>query len=463
MKKRGLLLAALSAVMAVGAAVTTQAATGWVQRDGAWVYEEDGSLVTNEWKRDAQNQWRYLDWSGKMAKDTWVEDQFYVDQNGIMVSKTWLQLDQDINGKTDELHWYYFQDNGKAVMDSWKRIDGQYYHFNEEGAMETGWIEDNMYYCRESGAAKTGWQLLYPPEDEDDYWDYSYSPFDDLEGKRWYYFSATGKKYVPPEDSDSDYVERRIDGVYYCFNRNGAMQTGWVYMGSNDETVDEDSIANYHFYGPDGGLVTGFYSAEPPEALYSEYENTVEWFYFTKTGEPKVGPKEGEAYTSDFLTVNGKTYLFNELGNPVYGLQKVYLGNRNSDTAGDADWTTYYFYPNDRTAAKGKVTVEETDGAETTYYFGTTGKGFTGVYGGYLYYKGKLQKAEDGARYQPVKVLGKTYLVNASGRVTKSTSGVKDADGTRYATDKNGILLKVDDEPVTEDYGWDPEEPYIEY
>ncbi len=462
MKKRGLLLAALAAAMAVGAAMTSQAA-GWVQRNGTWVYEDsNNSLVTNEWKRGADNLWRYLDWSGKMAVNTWVEDQFYVDQNGVMVSKTWLQLDQDVNGETDESHWYYFQDNGKAVMDAWKKIDGRYYHFNEEGAMETGWIEDNMYFCGESGAARTGWQLLYPPEDEDDYWEDSYSPFDDLEGKRWYYFSATGKKYVPSDDSDSDYVERRINGVYYCFNRNGAMQTGWVYMGS-DDAEDDESIANYHFYGPDGGMITGFYSAEPPEDLYSDYENTVEWFYFTKSGAPIVGPKEGEAYTSDFLTVNGKTYLFNEKGTPVGGLQKVKLGNRESDTAEEADWTTYYFYPNDRTAAKGKVEVEEADGTEATYYFGTTGKGYTGVYGGYLYFKGKLQKAEEGSRYQPIQVLGKTYLVNASGRVTKSTSGVKDVDGTKYATDKNGILKSVDGEPAGDGWGREPDYPYFDY
>ena len=51
-------------------------------------------------------------------------------------------------------------------------------------------------------------------------------------------------------------------------------------------------------------------------------------------------------------------------------------------------------------------------------------------------------------RYEPIQLDGKSYLVNESGRVTKSTSGVKDADGVKYVTDKSGVVVKINDEEV---------------
>ena len=47
---------------------------------------------------------------------------------------------------------------------------------------------------------------------------------------------------------------------------------------------------------------------------------------------------------------NGKTYLFDQKGNPVKGLKKVQIG-----TTGE--YTSYYFDASSRTSVKGKVTV----------------------------------------------------------------------------------------------------------
>ena len=41
------------------------------------------------------------------------------------------------------------------------------YHFDSDGRLETGWIEDDMYYCNASGEMLTGWQQLYSPDEED--------------------------------------------------------------------------------------------------------------------------------------------------------------------------------------------------------------------------------------------------------------------------------------------------------
>lgn len=429
MKKKGLLIAALTLAMSAAAAVTASAA-GWSMENGSWVYlDSNGDKVYNEWRRGADNQWRYLDGYGQMALSTWVDDEYYVDANGIMVTGGWQQLDVTPDGDTADTHWYYFQDNGKIVTDKWMKISGKWYHFDPDGVMETGWVDEDMYFCNDDGAALTGWQQLYPPEDEDIWTD----PFDDSDGKVWYYFNTSGKKYVPVDGRD--YTEKRIDGTYYCFDNTGIMQTGWVLYDPS-----KPGIAGYRYYGNSGACVTGWYTAEPPESLASNYENAVDWFYFSKNGEPKVGPAQGTATYADLVRINGKAYLFNDKGNPVYGLQRVQESN--------GEYTAYYFNEDDRMVAKGRIKVEESDGMTSTFYFASSGRGYTGVYSGSLYYMGKLQTATEGMRYEPVQVDGKSYLVNESGRVTKSTSGVKDADGVKYATDKSGVVIKINDEEV---------------
>ena len=411
--------------MSAGAAMTSLAA-GWTMQNGAWVYlDGDGVPVYNEWRRGADNLWRYLDGYGVMALNSWVDDEYYVDENGIMVSGGWRQLSVSPNGDTSDVHWYYFQDTGKAVKNKWLKLNNRWYHFNYEGIMETGWVDDNMYFCGDDGAALTGWQRLYPPDGTD----LQLDPFEETDGKVWYYFNTSGKKYVPADGSE--YTEKRIDGVYYCFDDTGMMQTGWVpYNGTGD-------ISKYRYYGSNGASVTGWYTAEPPAELMGQYESDVDWFYFARNGEPKVGPREGEASTSDFFRINGKIYLFNEKGNPVYGLQKV--------QEADGQYTAYYFDEKDRSAVKGKVDIEESNGIKVTYYFGSAGRGYTGVYSGSLYYMGRIQTATEGMRYETVEVNNTVYLVNEAGRVTKSTSGVKDTEGVKYITDKNGVVVKIDD------------------
>ena len=77
----------------------------------------------------------------------------------------------------------------------------------------------------------------------------------------------------------------------------------------------------------------------------------------------RQGPKEGEATTQNLTKINGKTYLFNDRGNPVYGLQKVRIGSTS-------EYTSYYFGDKKTsTMQKGKIKVTEGDGDEETYYF----------------------------------------------------------------------------------------------
>lgn len=453
MRKRGLAILVMAAVLAIGAG-TISAYAGWEQSGSNWVYKDSyGSNTTNEWKKGADDQWRYLNSSGVMATNSWVEDTYYVDANGLLLSDKWAKLEDphwDKYDSSEQYKWYYFGSSGKLITETWKKIDNKWYYFDSDGAMLTGWVLDDMYYTGTDGVMKTGWQKLVPPKD-DSYDDDRVSPGDDADGDgmSWYYFATSGKKYVP-DLNGAEYGERKVDGAYYCFDEYGAMQTGWRNIKSD---TDSGIITDYKYFNSDGKARVGWLSLEPPEDIASSYSGDVEWFYFNTNGYPKAGKKEGEGSTSDLVKINGNTYMFNELGNPVYGLQKVYTGN-SSDS-----YTAYYFGDKATSSVvKGKKKIEEGDGSETEFYFAETGRGYTGVKDSYLYYMGKIQKAESGTKYQVITVNGTNYVVNTSGKVAKSTK-VKDADGVEYKTGGSGNLIQIDGENPGKDKYNDPVEP----
>ena len=458
MRKRGITVFTLSMMLALGTATLTAYAAGWQQSGTDWVYYDSNNyMVTNEWKKGADGLWRYLNSQGVMAVNSWADDEYYVDNNGIMVTNKWLKLQKKNPGWDEEntMVWYYFSNSGKIITDGWSKIDNKYYYFDSDGVMQTGWVDDDTYYTGSDGAMRTGWQYLQDPEDKDSFDDKTV-PFEDDEDKHWYYFQSSGKKYVP-NISSGDYKLYKIDGVYYCFSETGAMQTGWVNMGDKAD----GSFENYRFFQENGKVQTGWYSSTPPEDndLDMDLGNEVEWYYFSSSGIPKVGPPAEEASTSDLVRINGITYLFNEKGNPVYGLRRLRIGNTD-------EYACYYF-GNKATSSvvKGKGTVEEGDGTKSDFYFtesGTkAGRGYTGVKDNYLFYMGKLQKAESGTKYEAIKIDNKVYLVSTSGKIVKSTT-VKDSSGTKYKTNSSGQIIQVDEqsddgkslarEPIEPDY-----------
>lgn len=295
---------------------------------------------------------------------------------------------------------------------------------------------------------RTGWQQLYPPdEDEEDSSRITpgYDSGGSDDGRNWYYFASNGKKYVPDEDDSGEYGARKIEGVYYCFDEDGAMQTGW----RNVHSDDDDSITDFMFFGSDGKGKTGWYSMYPPEEL-DGYDGDVEWFYFGNSGKPRASETE-ELRVEDLYKIKGNTYLFNHLGNPVYGLRKVYIN--------DDQWTSFYFGTKEESCVqRGKIKVTEGDGSRSDFYFSSNGRGYTGVKDGYLYYAGKLQEATDGTKYMCYRVDGKNYVVNSSGKVMKDKK-VENSDDVKFITDSNGVLISADGDTDVDGYVEEPVEP----
>lgn len=421
-----LALAAGLCVFAAAGSVTSFAA--WQSENGKYYYEENGNRVTNEWRKgDSDQKWRYLDSSGYMTVNDWVYDTkgtYYVDGNGIMAANQWIKI---TGNDTDE--WYYAGDSGKIVTDDWQKINNNYYYFDENGLMQTGWVDEFKYYCDpSSGVMKTGWQQL---EISDEFANDDKYEAGDL---AWFYFDTqTGKKYA---GKDGESVNKTIGGKSYGFNENGIMQVGWAKF--KDATPE---ISGYKYFAEQDGngysygeAVTGtWYATIGPD---SKQSGDTEWFYFNASGYPKCGVDDGY----QVVRINGKRYLFNDYGNPVYGVRYV-------ETKGAEDgYEVYYFGDSKKncSAVTGKTTIKDGDGETISCWFSEAGYGYTGVKSNYLYYKGRLQKADSGTRYVRVTVGGKEYVVNQSGQVQKNKKNLKDADGNKINISASGEITVVD-------------------
>ena len=356
MRKQTKLVAVLStaALLAIGASMTSFAATGWVEEDGTWVYyNRDEERATEEWKKSGDN-WFWLDDNGEMAVDQLIEDDddyYYVNEAGAMVSNQWVAIENEDAGEEDEpdAYWYYFQANGKAYKRSEnasedsisaKTINGKKYAFDEEGRMLYGWVnggerqtdddawKESLYYFGDEndGAMSLGWRQISIVDDEyedlqpgDEYWD--------EDQDRWFYFQTSGKKV---EASDDDVAEdgedaiktKTINGQRYGFDQYGRMIGDWYSVAATTATASEggQGLDTYsktfmYFSNPeDGARVTkGWFKVVPGYYLQeSKYEDGDDYWYYADGN--------GKLYANEIKSINGKKYAFDNYGRMIDGL-----------------------------------------------------------------------------------------------------------------------------------------------
>ena len=438
MKKQTKLVAVLStaALLAIGASMTSFAATGWAEEDGTWVYyDRNGDKVTDKWAKSGNN-WYYLDSDGEMAVDTLIEDgdnYYYVDVNGVMAANQWVAIDNENAGEDDEPehYWYYFQANGKALKQgdsssvALKTINGKKYAFDDEGKMLYGWVaadnaeriddsdgdafKDGDYYFggEDDGAMTTGWLLMDVTYDEATS-DYEIAPAfnDDEDQSRWFYFKSNGKKvYSTKSDETKD---KTINGKKYTFDENGAMVAEWSLdikkassnlSTSNFVNVEKTGTSakysqawRYFSSVEDGARVSkGWFKVVSAEYLNEDKYNDDEdnWYY---------ADGSGNIYAGEFKTIKGKKYAFRTDGRMLSGLkfiQKDINGNitgvkaddddnYNFDTEDDFlknaagyyaenDYNCYYFGNGEDGAMKTNKTSITIDGDNFNFYFEKSG------------------------------------------------------------------------------------------
>ena len=394
-------VASAAALLAIGGAMTSFAAQGWVEEDGTWYYyDKDGNRVENEWKKSGDN-WFWLngDEGGAMATDMLVEDDddtYYVDANGVMVTNTWVKVvneDQDDDDDPAEYRYYYMQNSGKAYKagDSgktkFKTIDGKKYAFDEDGKMLYGWVNEDdstlasddsdwetaTYYMGswEDGSLKTGWQkITVYDQDEDDDYDY------------WFNFKSNGKKRFNESDS-KDILEKKINGKHYAFDNRGVMTYEWTLT----TTSDASTISNWlYFNSPEDGAraTKGWFKVVAPDKdgddnTFKDYSNLENPTFAKGDAEDEnerwyYANSDGELYVGQIKKIKGKYYGFapegNKAGSMLTGLCALRVDNSGNITklwARDMDSDDL----DDAMNGEGDFVGFGSDTNDTLYYFGS--------------------------------------------------------------------------------------------
>ena len=365
MRKQTKLVAVLStaALLAIGASMTSFAATGWVEEDGTWVYyNRDEERATEEWKKSGDN-WFWLDDNGEMAVDQLIEDDddyYYVNESGAMVSNQWVAIENEDAGEEDEpdAYWYYFQANGKAYKRSdnasedsvsAKTINGKKYAFDEEGKMLYGWVsggerqtdddawKESLYYFGDEndGAMSLGWRQISIVDDEyedvqpgDEFWD--------EDQDRWFYFQTSGKKVVADEDDVADNDQaiktKTINGQKYGFDQYGRMIGDWYSKFATSATASDggQGLASYsssfmYFSDPESGarVTKGWFKVVPGYYLQEDKYNDGDDYWYYADGD-------GELYASEIKTIKGKKYAFDNYGRMIDGLVFLQMKKENN-------------------------------------------------------------------------------------------------------------------------------------
>lgn len=363
--------------------------------------------------------YRYFEDNGSVARDQIIEYDrklYYVNDEGYAVFNSWVEVGSDM---------YYAGNDGVFKTDGVYEIEGYKYYLDKTGKLQKGWCgEDYLYYGDlEDGFLINGFQELDIPRD--------WATEVDKEKTGWFYFDTNTYKRVFSEDEP--YISKMVGNRRYCFDQNGIMRTGWRHMKETEPVMKgwmyfvEDTSDEFKF----GEAVTDtWYSVEPPTEVLPGAD--VRYFYFNGQGQPRTAP----VGKYQKVRLGEKTYLFNEYGYAVYGIQEV---------SGD-----YYYFGPDVTDCSMKTGYinRDIDGSNdgSSFYFEGDGKGVTGVYQNKLYYKGKLQKASAEQKYAGFEISGRVYLVNASGTILKNRKKVKDGDGSAWSTNSSGIVTYHDED-----------------
>ena len=476
-------VASAAALLAIGASMTSFAATGWVEEDGQWYYyDKDGNRVEDEWKKSGDN-WYWLDSEegGAMAVDKLIEDDdnhYYVDSNGAMVRNTWVKVvneDQDDDDDPAEYNYYYMQSTGRAYKanDSsetrFKTIDGKRYAFDEDGKMLYGWLntdatrasdesdwETATYYCGawDDGALKTGWQKIAVYDQEED---------DDKE--YWFNFKSNGqKRFLDTNkleaDDESQITEKKINGKKYGFDNRGVMVYEWTLTTAGD-TASTSSWK--YFSNPEDGArkTKGWFKVVAPideDNSFKDYNGTFasthaddeseKWYYADGDGNLAEG---------EIKKIKGKYYGFYPDSNDkkgaamLVGLCALYVDGEGKITSvvaedmdsddlddcidGEGDFEgfegdLYYFGSGDDADTDGAMKTGSTtinlDGDTYQFMFSKTGgaegkgRGLTGIDDEkYIYKFGKKMKADTDDKY---------IVVYANGDTGSGTADVYEID-----------------------------------
>ncbi len=294
----------------------------------------DGAMKTGLVRIPEQNKTVYYADNGRMQYGwQWVNNatRYFDTFNGAMVTGQ-----QRING-----HWYLFDNNGamqrgfqnlkaygddKTVyynQDGWmlygqQKIENKWYNFDTfNGAMKTGFVkipdQNKTVYYAPNGQMQYGWQWV----------DNATRYFDTFNGAM-----ATGQKF--------------ITGHWYLFDNNGAMQRGFQNL---KDYGDNKTV----YYNQDGWMQYGWQWLDNATRYFDTFDGAMamgqknianHWYLFDKAGAMQRGFQNLKDYGEN------KTAYYNQDGWMQYGWQWL-------------DNATHYFDTYDGAMAIGQKKIDD--------------------------------------------------------------------------------------------------------
>lgn len=261
----------------------------------------------------------------------------------------------------DETGTYYFMPAAANAVTGLNTIDGGVYYFNEAAQLQTGWLElggytflfnpneggklytgwwtdsagiryldttdghmvtglvtidKDVYYFNEQGFLQTGWVELNGAT-------YLFNPTDNGKLYKGWWTDATGTYYLDATDAHRVTGLTAIDGAVYYFNEAGQMQVGvqtingaTYYFGADGkmQTGFVTIGAGVYYFGADGVMVTGVIS-DSTGIYYAGADGVVVANQVVKVGNANyLFGADGKLVINQLVQVGDMYYQTNETG-----------------------------------------------------------------------------------------------------------------------------------------------------
>ena len=242
---------------------------GWIESGTSWYYlDSQGNVVRNAW---AGNYWLGAD--GKMATNSWVDnDRYYVGANGVW-EKDKKREERKRGWKKENNVWYYYNEDGSLARNKWA---GNYW-LGADGKMVTNaWVDNDRYYVGSNGA----W--IQDKKKEDSSLTGKHTGWI-KSGSTWYYFDAQGQMIKNAwagnywlEADGRMATNKWVDNNRYYVGNNGA----WVQNPANNTNLNKvlDIARSYLGVETDSAthkkIVDAYNSVDPkPVGYTAKYED----------------------------------------------------------------------------------------------------------------------------------------------------------------------------------------------
>ena len=282
---------------------------GWLLLNNDWyMFDSEGVMITG-W-----NGSYYFDENGKMMKNAFTPDHYYVGSSGAYLTNCWFKHD----GKD-----YYADNYGHIVKNKWI---GSYY-LGSDGVMVTNTFTPDGYYCGSDGAYVTNCWIKVNDID------YYMNASGTVTKNAWvgdYYLDDNG--YIVKNawigayylGSDGKYVRNAFtpDG-YYCGSDGAYVTNCWIkvngkyYYMNAAGTVTKNAWVGSYYLGSDGAMLTNTYT---PDGYYVGSDGLWTPAKWIQSGNKWwYRHSDGSYTTNDFEVIGNQRYYFDSYGYMVTG------------------------------------------------------------------------------------------------------------------------------------------------